>query len=122
MRRVLLDQGLPARAAPLLRHQGWDAVHVRETGMSAAADTAILDYAAREGLTVASLHRDFPWILALSGASSPSVVLVRRERLRAAALAALMQDVWNHHERSLDAGCVISVGSYGARVRPLPLS
>ena len=30
MKRIVLDQGLPATAALILRDDGWDAVHVRE--------------------------------------------------------------------------------------------
>jgi predicted nuclease of predicted toxin-antitoxin system len=46
--RIVLDQGLPATAAMILRAGGWDAVHVREIAMNQAADAEILDYAARE--------------------------------------------------------------------------
>jgi len=46
MRRVVLDQGLPATAAAILRDGGWDAVHVREIAMKEATDGEILDYAA----------------------------------------------------------------------------
>lgn len=44
MKRVLLDQGVPARAALILREAGWDAIHLRELGMQRAADTGIVDY------------------------------------------------------------------------------
>ena len=33
MKRILLDQGLAATAAVILRDDGWDAVHVRDVGM-----------------------------------------------------------------------------------------
>ena len=46
MRRIVLDQGLPATAAAILRDRGWDAVHVREIAMKEATDGEILDYAA----------------------------------------------------------------------------
>lgn len=39
MRRVVLDHGLAARAAIMLRDQGWDAIHVREMSMQEAADS-----------------------------------------------------------------------------------
>ncbi len=42
MRRVLLDQGLPPRAAAFLRDEGWDVIHVREIGMNEAEDEPIL--------------------------------------------------------------------------------
>jgi len=75
MRRVLLDQGLPAPAAAVLRNNDWDAVHVREIAMSQATDAEILDYAARESRVLITLDRDFSQILALTSAARPSVVL-----------------------------------------------
>ena len=38
-------------------------------------------------------------------------VLIRQERLRATALAALLDSVWKDHERALDTGSVVSVTS-----------
>ncbi len=90
--------------------------------MKDAEDEPILRYASREKRTLVTLDRDFPQILALSGASTPSVVLIRREPLRAAAVAALLMDVWNQHEPSLDEGCVLSIGASGTRIRLLPLT
>ena len=42
MKRIVLDQGLPATAVVALRAAGWDAVHVREFEMHEAADIDIL--------------------------------------------------------------------------------
>ena len=121
MKRVLLDQGLPARAASTLREVGWDAVHVREIGMHDASDIAILDRAAAESRVVVTLDRDFPQILALTSADGPSVVLVRRQRLQAADLVALVTSAWKDHESSLEKGCVLRVSARGTRIRALPL-
>ena len=121
MRDLLLDQGLPARAAGALRDLGWDAVHVREIGMREADDAEILAHAANEERVVVTLDRDFPQILALTEAALPSVILIRKERLRAAGVVALLKEVFERHEQSLRRGCVLSVGTYGTRVRLLPL-
>ena len=122
MRRIVLDQGLPATAAAILRDRGWDAVHVREIAMHLATDSEILDYAARESRVAITLDRDFPQILALTAANRPSVVLIRRQRLRAAELASLIASIWQDHERVLEQGCVLKVGARGMRVHRLPLA
>jgi len=122
MKRVFLDQGLPARAAAILRDSGWDAVHVREIAMSEASDAEILDYAARESRVAITLDRDFPQILALTAVNRPSVVLVRQQRLRAAELAALITSIWRDHDNALSRGCVLTVSARGTRTRPLPLA
>ena len=121
MRRIVLDQGLPATAALILREDGWDAVHVREMEMQDAKDDEILDYAARESRVVITLDRDFPQILALTAASRPSVVLIRQQRLRAAEVAALVKSIWRTHEQVLGQGCVVKVSARGTRARLLPL-
>jgi predicted nuclease of predicted toxin-antitoxin system len=77
MRRIILDQGLPAPAAGALSDLGWEAVHVRELDMHTADDSDILMYAVRESRVVITLDRDFPRMLALLGAARPSVVLLR---------------------------------------------
>lgn len=121
MKRIVLDQGLPATAVTILREARWDAIHVRDIGMHAATDNEILDYAARESRVVITLDRDFPQILALTSAARPSVVLIRQQRLRAADVAALLTSIWGENEAALDRGCVLKVGTRGTRIRPLPL-
>jgi predicted nuclease of predicted toxin-antitoxin system len=81
MKRILLDQGLPAKVTSILRTAGWDAVHVREIAMSEAQDVDILEFAASERRVAVTLDRDFPQILALTAAKRPSVVLIRQQRL-----------------------------------------
>ena len=121
MKRIVLDQGLPATAAMVLRAEGWDAVHLREIDMHDASDTHILDYAAHESRAVITLDRDFPQILALTRATGPSVVLVRQQRLRAPDVAALLASIWREYEAALDQGYVVRVSARGARARRLPL-
>ncbi|HXP86963.1 MAG TPA: DUF5615 family PIN-like protein [Bryobacteraceae bacterium] len=121
MKPILLDQGLPARAAPILRAHGWDALHVREIGMRDATDEDILARAARESRVLITLDHDFPHILALTSSVRPSVVLIRHQRLQAADVAALVAAICKEHEASLSEGCVLKVGARGTRVHPLPL-
>ena len=66
MKRVLLDQGLAPRAATLLRADGWDAIHVIETGLDSAQDADILDFALRENRVCVTLDHDFHVHLALA--------------------------------------------------------
>lgn len=87
-----------------MREDGWDAVHVREIEMHAAADSEILGFAVRESRVVITLDRDFPQILALTAATRPSVVLIRRQRLRATEIAALIASIRRDREHTLDEG------------------
>jgi predicted nuclease of predicted toxin-antitoxin system len=80
--KLLLDQGLPRTAGKALRDVGIDAVHVGEIGYSTADDAAILQRGRDEGRIVVTLDADFHALLALSGATSPSVIRIRIEGLR----------------------------------------
>ncbi len=116
-----LDQGLPRTAAALLRAAGFDAVHTAEWDLATAEDAVILESARAEARTVITLDADFHALMARSGASSPSVIRVRREGLRADAMASLIQSVVTHCSDDLAAGALVSVESDRVRVRRLPI-
>jgi predicted nuclease of predicted toxin-antitoxin system len=84
--KLLLDQGLPRSAVTLLIEAGIDTIHVAEIGLSAANDTDILQKARDDERVVVTFDADFHALLALSVATSPSVIRIRIERLRAPAL------------------------------------
>lgn len=75
--RLLLDQGLPRTAADLLHSAGMDAVHTGECGLATASDIAILEYTRAEDAIVVTLDADFHALMALSGATQPSVIRIR---------------------------------------------
>lgn len=118
---ILLDQGVPRSAAALLRAEGQDAVHTGEIGMSTAEDSAILERARGEGRLVVTLDADFHRLLALSGASQPSVIRIRIEGLKAAEFADVVHNVLASCPEDLALGAVVSVQEDGLRLRSLPL-
>ena len=119
--KLLLDQGLPLSAATLLRDAGIDTIHVGEIGMSEAEDSDIIQRARDEGRVVATLDADFHTLLALDVATTPSVVRIRIERLRAQALTNLLLTVIAECEEDLEQGSAITVEPNRIRIRRLPL-
>ena len=119
--KFLLDQGLPRSLSALLRHAGHDAVHVGEIGLAAADDPVILELAHKESRIVVSMDADFHAHLARSGATSPSVIRIRIEWLKAEALLALLRDVLRSCRSDLAHGAAVSVLPNRVRVRKLPL-
>jgi predicted nuclease of predicted toxin-antitoxin system len=119
--KLLLDQGLPRTAAALLCAAGIDTVHVGEIGYASADDADILQRARDDGRVVVTLDADFHALLALSGATSPSVIRIRIEGLRAAATANLLQTVLSQCDEDLQQGAVVTVQPTRIRVRRLPL-
>jgi predicted nuclease of predicted toxin-antitoxin system len=119
--KLLLDQGLPLSAAALLRDAGIDALHVGEIGMAEAKDAEIIQRAKGEGRVVATLDADFHTLLALDEATSPSVIRIRIERLRAQALTDLLLTVIAECQEELEQGSAITVEPSRIRIRRLPL-
>lgn len=121
--RFLLDANLsPALLGPL-RQAGHQGVHVVDLGLLAAADTEILERAADEGYTVITADSDFPTMLALTGASTPSVVHLRHineltGREQAALLVANLPTVVG----DLQNGAIVSLSPTRMAVRRLPIT
>jgi predicted nuclease of predicted toxin-antitoxin system len=119
--KLLLDQGTPRSTAALLREAGIDAVHAGEAGLATAADSEVLNVARADGRTVVTLDADFHALLALSGATAPSVVRIRIEGLKAEAVARLVSAVLARWRDDLERGAVVTVQASRQRMRRLPL-
>ena len=119
--KLLLDQGLPRLAAKLLRQEGLDAVHTGECGLSVASDGEILAAGRAQERLVITLDSDFHTILALEGASGPSVIRVRWEGLRGPEIARLIGQVLELCSDELESGAAVSVRPDGIRIRRLPM-
>lgn len=119
--KLLLDQGLPRHAAQLLASAGVDAVHVGDIGFAAAEDAAILRLALAEQRVVVTLDADFHMLLALSAAAGPSVIRIRVEGLRPAAVSDLLQLVIRQCAADLEQGALVTVQERRLRIRRLPL-
>ena len=119
--KLLLDQGLPRSAAPLLSQAGIDTVHVGDLGHSCAEDGVILQLGRDSERIVVTLDADFHTLLALSDARSPSVIRIRIERLRGDALATLLQTVLAQCGDDLVKGAAVIVQEGRIRIRHLPI-
>lgn len=119
--RFLIDQSLPLRAAAELRTRGHDAVHAREAGLSTAPDEDILERCRRESRIVVSPDADFPTLIVLARASSPSVIRIISQGLSAAEVAEIVADVAPSHEAALKGGALVTVRHHLVAVRALPI-
>jgi len=121
--KFLLDQNQPPVLARLLSGVGHDAIHVRDVGLSRSTDPEVLERAAAENRVLISADTDFGELLARSGQSAPSILLLRRQDQRPAAelfqlisinLAAVHDD--------LDNGAIVVFDDTRIRVRNLPIA
>jgi predicted nuclease of predicted toxin-antitoxin system len=75
MMAILLDQGIAPATAAILRHRGFDALHVLEIGLDRAEDIDIIAAAREQQRVCVTLDHDFHAHLALAGQGSPSLPL-----------------------------------------------
>lgn len=120
---LLVDANLSPAVAAQLRDAGYDAVHVIDVGLATAVDPDIVDYAEAHGLKIVTVDTDFPMLIALRRASSPSIVLLRGvNELAPDQHAALLIANLPAVTEDLDRGAIVSLGPDHLRVRSLPLA
>lgn len=89
--------------------------------MSKATDDEILAWARAMGGIVVTLDADFHTILAVSGASGPSVIRLRVQGLGAREIVQLMENVLDRFESELKKGALISVKAHKISCHHLPI-
>ena len=120
--RLLLDQGVPRRAAALLREAGIDAIHVADLGMSSAEDGHILAWCRENAAVAVTLDADFHAAIALSGETAPSAIRLRVQGLKGPEVARLLVEIMASREAQLAAGLWSPVQHGRLRLRRLPIA
>jgi len=119
--RLVLDQGVPRDAAPLLRERGHDCTHVGELGMARASDQEILAWSREQKAIIVTLDADFHAILAVSGASGPSVIRMRRQGLNARPVVEIVDNVLSNFEFDTARGSLVTVKMNKTTCHKLPI-
>lgn len=120
--KCLIGINLSPLLADALKAAGHDAVHVRDLGMQAAPDEAVLGQARTGRQILISADTDFGGLLARSKASEPSVILIRRlVGRRAAEQAAIILANLSQVAEDLAAGAMVVIHEDTLRVRRLPV-
>ena len=119
--KFLLDNDLPVSTSSHLESHSHRAVHVGPIGLAQATDEQILEAARRNTQVVVTLDADFHTLLALAGATSPSVSRIRIEGLKAAAISIIVNTVSRDFKNELIAGAAITVDKRRIRCHMLPL-
>src|SRR5688500_9149206 len=111
----------PALAA-WLRDKGHDAVHVAAIELSAAADSAIIDRAARDNRTIITADLDYPRLLALAQRASPSLILFRDGQWSEASILSRMDALLRTLTEGEIGQSIIVVDHDRVRRRGLPIT
>ena len=119
--RLVLDQGVPRDAATRLRGLGYECTHVGEIGMGKAADDEILAWSLGKNAIVVTLDADFHTILAVSGASGPSVIRLRMQGLGSQEVVDVVRRVLAGFEAELKRGSLVTVKVHKTTCHRLPI-
>jgi predicted nuclease of predicted toxin-antitoxin system len=119
--RLLLDESLSARVAPLLLQAGHDVLHAADVDLLGEPDDVVLSAAAAERRTLVTADTDFGALLALSRAPTPSVLLLRRGGRRIEQRAQQILIALEHAAGALESGALVVAQHDFLRIRELPI-
>ena len=92
-----------------------------DIGMSRAKDVEIVAEAKKTGEVIMTHDLDYGHLLAFSGESAPSVIMLRLRDLRTNEIMSRLDAVWKDIESPLMDGAIISLSDKSLRIRTLPI-
>jgi len=118
--KFLVDNALSPQLASALRDAGYEALHVRELGMSASPDDEIFAYSRKNGFHVVTCDGDFGTLAIRQGEALPSVILLRNQPSTVLEDSKITIAVIQQHSAHIREGAILSVSSGSVRIRLLP--
>lgn len=118
--RFLADMGISQGVTNWLREQGHQVVHLRDEGLQRLGDRDVFLKAASERRVLLTCDLDFGEIVALSGGSTVSVVLLRLRNMRTTFVVSRLGRVIPATASALEQGAIVVVEDARYRIRRLP--
>jgi predicted nuclease of predicted toxin-antitoxin system len=119
--KLLIDMNLSPEWQPLLRENGFEAVHWSDIGAHDAPDAEIMQWARDNGCVVFTHDLDFGILLAHSKEGRPSVVQVRAQDVSPEHLGPVAVRALQAHGEALESGALLTIDEARSRVRILPI-
>jgi predicted nuclease of predicted toxin-antitoxin system len=104
-----------------LEDHGFSAIHWSDVGDGRAADSEVMKWARENSHIVFTNDLDFGAILAVTGATAPSVLQVRAQDVSPEHLVDLVVGGLRQHDAILSQGALITIDEARLRSRILPL-
>jgi predicted nuclease of predicted toxin-antitoxin system len=120
--KFLADMGVSPRTVAYLCERGHEAIRLDALGMERATDATVVTYAAREGRIILTCDLDYPEIIALAHAQSPSLIVFRLQDEAADNINRLLERFLPEVESQLLGGAIVTVEDDRIRVRLLPIA
>ncbi|MBI1741741.1 DUF5615 family PIN-like protein [Candidatus Acetothermia bacterium] len=119
--KFLADMGISPRTAAWLQQLGHDAIHLHAQGLDRLPDPDILSKARKEERVLLTSDLDFGYLLAVSRAQLPSVVIFRLADMRPSSVHHYLEQVLKQCQQELAQGAIVIVTERRIRVRTLPI-
>lgn len=119
--KLLVDMNLSPRWVAWLTEQGHVAQHWSAIGAPNAADAKIMDHALGTGAVVLTNDLDFGALLASSGNSGPSVILIRAGILAPERLGPRVLECLTRFQVDIESGAIVVLDDRRHKVRLLPI-
>lgn len=119
--KILIDMNLSPDWTAVLEAENIEAVHWSSIGKPTAPDEEIMNYARENGYSVFTHDLDFGAMLALTQASSPSVLQVRAQDILPKSIGNIVITILHKYKEELEQGALIVFDRSRERVRILPL-
>jgi len=120
--KFLADMGISPRTVEWLRNSGYDAKHLIEEKLEKLTDEVILEKGYQEKRVILTLDLDFGYLLAISGAILPSVIVFRLTNPSVKVVNQCLDEVMQKYQNNLEEGAIISVKDKIIKVRQLPIN
>jgi len=119
--KFLADMPISPRTVAYLRERGHEAIRLDSLDMERAADPIVVEFAASHGFTVLTCDLDYPEIIALAHAESPSLIVFRLQDETPENINRLLGQFLPGVESQLLNGAIVTVEEDRVRVRLLPI-
>lgn len=120
--RFLADMNISPKTVAALQQAGWDIVRVSQRLPASASDDDVIALARQEQRVLLTQDLDFSTLIALSGATQPSLVTLRLLASDPESVTRRLLDVLPRIEDVLTEGCAVTVEETVVRVRRLPIA
>jgi len=119
--KILIEMNLTPDWTAVLEAEDIEAVHWSSVGKPTAPDEEIMKYARENGYAVFTHDLDFGAMLALTQATSPSVLQVRAQDILPKSIGNIVITILHKYKDELEQGALIVFDKAKERVRLLPL-
>ena len=119
--KILIEMNLTPDWTAVLEAEDIEAVHWSSVGKPTAPDEEIMKYARENGYAVFTHDLDFGAMLALTQATSPSVLQVRAQDILPKSIGNIVITILQKYKDELEQGALIVFDKAKERVRLLPL-